>query len=431
MRLILCGLGHFYIITRTAREFMAHSAGKGAGVLWGICYEGEETPPYGPWIAVLRRYTRDTDSAALARQMGPGAAAIAEIVPELREKLPNLPLASRLPPAEARLRLFDSLIAFLMAVSQVSGLVISLDSLQWADASSLQFLEHLTSEMQRAKILIWGTCRDEAVARDHPLTRVLGELIKHPGYHRIHLAGLSGPEVDFYMQKTMESPPSDELIERVCRTTAGNPLFLVELVREMQEHNGAGDWEPGIPEGVREAIGRRLSRLSAECVRVLSLASVIGRSFELKLLTHVETAMPEDKVLGNLERAMALGIIEEVEDTVDRYRFCHVLVQDTLLAELSAARKAHRHARIAEAMEFLYGPDPGVRAGELVRHLAEGVEQLGIEKLARYTLLAAEHALVSYAPDEALSLVDRALAIKEAQWRTADTADFGPHPFRW
>ena len=123
--------------TRTVREFIARVAPEDVQVLWGLCYEGEETPPYGPWRAALRRYILDSEPSALVPHLGRGAAAIAEVVPEVREKFPDLVAPVRLPPVEARVRLYESLIGFLRSVSRAHGLLIFLDNLQWADPSSL------------------------------------------------------------------------------------------------------------------------------------------------------------------------------------------------------------------------------------------------------------------------------------------------------
>ena len=326
--------------TRTAREFAAHADRQGVRVLRGLCYEGEATSPYGPWRAALQTYFGACDSKALASQLGRAAAEIAEIVPQIREKLTGLEAPVALPPAESRIRLFDSLISFLKEISRETTLLIVFDNLQWADPNSLQFLEHLATETQEERILILGTYREEDLDKHHPLVRVLGELVKHPSFHRIQLTGLKQAEVGRYIGLATGTSPESALVEEVHRRTAGNPLFMVEVVRDMKDHVGPYGSDATLPEGIRAVIERRLSRLTERCVQILSIASVIGRTFELEVVAGVTEGLSEDRVLELLERAMAAGIIEEVEDSTERYRFSHVLIQETLLSGISSARKA-------------------------------------------------------------------------------------------
>jgi len=401
--------------TRTAQEFMDRCVGQDVPVLWATCYEGEEVPPYGPWIAAFQKYIRASKATTLVTQMDQGAAVIAEIIPELREKLSDLAAPDQLPPAEARIRLFDCMITFLTSVAQGGGLVIIIDNLQWADSSSLQFLEHFVSETQQSKILVLGTYRDEELSRSHPLARVLGELVKYPSFRRIRLGGLSRAEVGRYIEGNIDGKPDSEIVENYHNRSDGNPLFLVEMVRDLMERSPSESQSVSLPEGIRQAIWRRLNRLPAECTHILSLASVIGGSFELRVLARVAQRESEESVLEYLEQALAADLIEEESETIGGYRFSHVLIQEVLAEDVSAARKARRHARIANAMESLYGEDPGPRTGELLRHLTAAVDHLGSEKLVRYALLAAEKALASHAPNEALALTGRAIAIKKSR----------------
>jgi DNA-binding CsgD family transcriptional regulator/tetratricopeptide (TPR) repeat protein len=356
--------------------------------------------------------------------MGQRASAIAEIVPELREKLPDLPAPNPLPPTDARLRLFDCLISFLGACSYKNGLLVVLDNLQWADASSLQFLEHMAAEMRESRVLVLGTYREEELGRNQQLGSTLGELIKHPAFLRVRLKGLSRNDVRGYLESTLGRHKPTDLIEKVHRRTEGNPLFLVEMARYMEERGHFDGWEQAVPEGVREAIGRRLARLGEKCVSLLSMAATIGRSFELALLTRVlRDGTTDEEMLERLEQAQAAGLIDDVEGPAGRCRFSHVLVQETLLSELSTTRKVRRHAKIAEAMEELYGHEAGGHAAELARHLAEAAGHTVHEKVVRYTLQAAEHALTRYAPEEALQLVNTVLAVREGQGMAITKAD--------
>ena len=119
------------------------AAQRGAQVHWGRCYENEGAPPYWPWIQPLRAYVQQAGAKQLSAEMGHGAATIAEIVSEIRDKLPGLETPPGLEPEAARFRLFDSISTFLKNASQSQPLMLVLDDLHWADNSSLLLLQFL------------------------------------------------------------------------------------------------------------------------------------------------------------------------------------------------------------------------------------------------------------------------------------------------
>jgi predicted ATPase len=229
--------------------------------------------------------------------MGAGAADIAEVVPEVREQLPDLQPPPALEPQQARFRLFDSITTFLKRASQAQPLVLVLDNLHWADRSSLLLLEFLAQEMVECHLLVVDTYRDTEVALRHPLSQTLGELARQPSFHRVTLWGLIEEEVAQFLEITSGFRPPVGLVRAVHTQTEGNPLFMTQVVYLMAQEGdlkseaaaGQQQCDIRIPAGVYEAIGRRLDKLSEGCNRVLTVASVIGREFELRLLERLES----------------------------------------------------------------------------------------------------------------------------------------------
>ena len=123
--------------TRTAQELAAIAEKRGAQVLWGWCYEERGVPPYWPWVQPIRSCIQQKDADRLASEMGDGAAAIAEVVPQVRVKLPDIEPPPALEPEQARFRLFDSITTFLKNAAQTQPLMLALEDLHWADRSSL------------------------------------------------------------------------------------------------------------------------------------------------------------------------------------------------------------------------------------------------------------------------------------------------------
>ncbi|HLF04058.1 MAG TPA: AAA family ATPase, partial [Dehalococcoidia bacterium] len=416
--------------TRTAKELAAVAGQRGAQVLWGRCYEEAGAPPYWPWVQPLRAYVQQQDAEQLRSLMGPGAADIAEIIPGLREKLPGLAPPPALDSPEAsRFRLFDSITTFLKSAAQSQPLMLVLDDLQWADKPSLLLLQFLARQMEDSRLLVVGCYRDVDLSRQHPLSETLAQLSREPIFQRVPLPGLSREDTQPFIQATAGIQPPPRLVETIYQRTDGNPFFMAEVVRLLSEQGGLTGEEAGgplgiqVPEGVRDAIGQRLNRLSQQCNQALTLASVIGPEFSLGLLGQLGTDQSEEQLLEVLEEALDARIIAEAPGSPGRYQFSHALIQETLAGELSTTRKVRLNARIAEALEKLYGPQAETHAAELAHHYAEAESVLGTEKLVKYSLLAGERALASYAYEEALAHFEQALAAKQQEPTDQTTAE--------
>jgi tetratricopeptide (TPR) repeat protein len=406
--------------TRTALELATYAGLRQCQVLWGRSYEGTGAPPYWPWVQAIRSYVREHEASQVQQEMGSGAVDIAEIVSEVKERFPKLKPPPQLEPEQARFRLFDSITSFLKSASRHQPLVLVLEDLHWADRPSLLLLEFLARELAGSRLLVTGTYRDVEVNRRHPLSQTLGELTRERLFQRVLLRGLSQEDVGRFIELVSGLTPPRGLVESVYRQTEGNPLFVTEVVRLLvqegelsRERTGQRDsWTVRIPEGVREAIGRRLDRLSERCNQTLTTAAVIGREFSLEQLKPLVEDMTEDRLLEVLEEALSTRIIEELPRAVGRYQFTHALIQETLLEELSLTRRVRLHARIAQELEKLYGANAEAHAAELAHHFGQAEAVLGPEKVLRYSLLAGEKALSAYGWEEALAYFQRGLTVK-------------------
>ena len=168
--------------TRTAQEFAAIAETRNAEVFWGHCYEGEGAPPYWPWLQIIRSHIDQSDVESLKASMGSGAEAIDEIVPELISKLTDLGSPPRFAPSSARFRLFDSITTYLKNASVDKPMVLILEDLHCADASSLALLEHAAADVSASNLMIIGTYGDIEVSTEHPLSRTQGSLVRHEDF---------------------------------------------------------------------------------------------------------------------------------------------------------------------------------------------------------------------------------------------------------
>tara|TARA_B100001964_G_C14194060_1_gene582467 strand:+ start:337 stop:1302 length:966 start_codon:yes stop_codon:yes gene_type:complete len=290
--------------TSIAQELTSRASGLGARILWGWCYEREGAPPYWPWVQPIQSYIAEASADVLESLMGLGAADIADIAPELREKLPELEPPPALDSQQTRFRLFNSISSFLNNLARSQALVLVLDDLHWADTPSLLLLEFLAQSMTDSKILVIGTYRDIEVTRQHPLSASLAQLSRSPVFRRLTLSGLESPDVSQMVRSFGDENASTELIEAIRVHTEGNPLFLLEVIRLLADRDSlASPTESGtpvvlgLPQGVSEVIGQRLNRLSPDCMDILTMAAVIGRQFEFKLLKNLSEDISESRLL--------------------------------------------------------------------------------------------------------------------------------------
>ncbi len=158
----VAGLGKLLLVagepgigkTRFADELAERAREQGFRVVWGRCWEAGGAPAYWPWVQSLRSLIRGLSADELAAQMGAGAADMAQLLPEIREVLGELPDPPTLDPEAARFRFFDSVAAYLTRASAVRPVMLVLDDLQAADAPSLLLLQFLTGALGDGCVLV-------------------------------------------------------------------------------------------------------------------------------------------------------------------------------------------------------------------------------------------------------------------------------------
>ncbi|MBM4420738.1 MAG: hypothetical protein FJ034_03960 [Chloroflexi bacterium] len=320
--------------TRTVQELETYARMRGAQVLWGRAHESSGAPPYWPWVQVGRVWgAQIADARALRQRLGLGVADLQRLFPELRAMYPDLSDPEPASDESAQFRLFEAYAQFVRAQSAEAPWVVVLDDLHWADRPTLELLQHLARELLDMRVLLLGTYRDTELARTHPLSQALVELNRGGGFQRIVLDGLTRDEVARYIEATANRQPPAALIDRVYEQTEGNPFFLIEVVNLLaQEGALSAESVPAIaiPEGVREALTRRLDRLSDDANALFQYAAVAGRQFSYDTL-QVVSGYEHDVLLRLIEEGLAARVIEEADQPV-RYRFMHALMQETLLA---------------------------------------------------------------------------------------------------
>ena len=415
--------------TRTTQELETYAKMRGATVLWGRTHESAGAPPYFPWLQAGNQYAGahvDDLTTVIAPQLPPGASAeLSRIFPWLKQQPNFVEPEDVSDPEVAQFRLFDAYTSYLKAIASQGPLVVAIDDLHWADKPTLQLLRHIARELSRTRILVVGNYRDTDITRQSALSETLASLNRESGFDRIVLRGLSKEEVGAYIKARANVEPRREVLDRIFEETEGNAFFLSEVVNLMAQEGTltrTSISDIAIPDGVKEALGRRLNRLSEETNDLLQVAAIIGRDFTYDTLTLLGER-DEDALLKMIEEALDARVIEET-DQAGRYRFTHAQMQETLLAELSTTRRVRLQGQVGEALEQRYGARADERAARLAQHFAEAATLAPrfSEKAARYSAIAGREAMAQSAYQEAARHFRAALSAREGQEMDDDLA---------
>jgi DNA-binding SARP family transcriptional activator len=381
--------------SRLLQEAAARASARGLAVLTGRCSQDEGAPPLWPWTAVLR------DLRVAVPDTG-------------RPDDPDLLSAETAQPANgfgsgdaARFAVWEAVAERLVTAARQRPLLILLDDLHWADASSLKLLRHVVDTVRDGRLAIVGARRP--LPEPSGALAAVGEAFARRGAARLELTGLDTDDVRWLLRSTTGREPSPEQAQGLRDRTGGNPFFLTEVVRM-----GAATDSAEIPSAVTDVVVARVGRLPEVTRSLLRDAAVLGGQFDTGLLAEVSGVSPE-RVLDDLDPAVAEGLVTEQD--VDAYRFSHALVRDAVYAGIPASRRARRHASAARVLEDTAGPGRS-RSTAAYHWLLSGPRNAGRAWRSAHT--AAGEAAALYAWDEAAQLLGAAVTAQRADPEATD-----------
>ena len=400
-----CLLRHFAELAERSSDTVAEQAG--VPVLWGSCPEHVDAPPLWLWEQVLH-------AAGTAFPQRPTPGPVAELLDgDTQQVLDDV--------AGTTLRRFEAIVQYLTEASGPTPVVILLDNLHRADASSLRLLAHLAESVPTSRLLLAVSYRSDEAA---PLAETLAALARAE-MTRIELNGLTVAETQTLARRILDQDVSKRTAKELRARTEGNPFFLRELIKLLtsEQHVEQPHTAP-VPAPVREEVLRRIARLPQTTAKMLSVAAVAGRHFDIKVVA--ETASVEiETALEALDAAVAAGLLEEDQQRLGWFRFTHALAAETLYEGTGRLRRARLHRRIgATAARVWTGSTE--RAAEIARHWLPAAE-LDPSSAALASTHAADAARVAdarLAPDDAVRLWRQALSAADL----ADSEDLDRHP---
>ncbi len=378
--------------TRLVAEFAHRAQLSGCPVVIGRCDE-ELAVSYRPWVEAIGPLIDSLETDTLGELWPEHVGELCRLVPSFAHRVtpPTRELAVDADTRQAMI--IDALIALLRIVGPV---VIVLDDLHWIDQRSLQLTRRvLAADLPTVAII--GTYRDTDLDHAPHLVAALADFRRVETVRRVSLDGLDRAAVVEFLEGAAGHALDDNglaLADSVHVRTAGNPLFVGELLRHLADTGAItmvderwthGSQPLALPDGLREVIGRRLANLGSTTTRVLHIAAAIGSTFDLEVVE--DTAASDDgDVLTSLEAAQTAGIVAEVGSS---FEFKHAVIRDVLLTEMSAGRRQRTHRDIAAVLERRWAASLDSHLAELAYHH----EQARTSQAAAWCLRAANHAI--------------------------------------
>ena len=320
--------------------------------------------------------------------------------------LPALELEELEPEAYRRL-LHETIASAVTHLARTAPVVIAVEDLHWADASSIELITDLARLCTSEPVLLYVTARAEALSVLVQIASGAAETKRHP----IQLDPMDAPAIAPLIEGVLGAPPTPQVVDVINERAVGNPFFVEELVRALRDAgeiiHSHGQWELSqtfdathVPPTIEGVLSARIDRLPRPFATTLQISSVIGRRVRVPLLAAVH---PNRNLRSHLDGLVVSGLLdrvqeEEDEEVEDELAFHHALVQDVAYARLLRKRRRELHLRVAEEAERLYGAgDDSIDLLARHLHLAEAGE-----KAIDYLIRAGERAKRLFANDEAL-----------------------------
>ncbi|MCG5472092.1 AAA family ATPase [Micromonospora sp. LAH09] len=349
----------------------------------GRCPEVEGAPPAWPWVEALRQLAEEAPpedlAAALAPLLGGGDGEAGGDV------------------AAGRFRLHRAVGAWLGAAAVRRPVAVVLDDLHAADAETLLLLESVTELTIGAVLFVVALRPTDNRERLADTMAVLAR--RSP--HRVQLDGLTMAEVERLLGALAQTRLDADTVAALTERTGGNPFYVRESARLLAAE-GTLVATSDVPEGVRDVLRRRLSRLPSSAVSVLRLAATLGREADLRTLVDAADT-DEASTLEAVEVGLTAGLL--TEPAPGRVRFVHGLVCDTIYSDLPHLRRTHLHARVAAATRRLTPDDYPALAHHYARAASPDTAPLAVD----YAVRAAELAERRYAYDAAIDVLGNAV----------------------
>ncbi len=350
--------------TRSAEVLEAQAIAAGFRVSWGRCHVFGDAPPLWPWLQIVRSCESQLPAALIAQ---PYEALMQGADGDADPDEPRGPGSFELKSRDAWRDTLHWMTTVASRVSAVQPWLIVLEDVQWADAATLALLAHVIAEAAQLRVLLVLTARDTELPGDPLCKRALDYVLGHRGCERIELSRLQESDIAAYISRRFGAV--DPALQRaVFAKSEGNPFFMVELLRPWVDGPRPAVSELTLSGYALDIIRQALRRLDASALEVLSAASVVGRSFDLGMLSAV-TQQSGEQLIETLEEAMSSNVIAAERESHTRFVFGHDLIRHVLYEDLASLIRTRLHQRVAEALAARESASGPMASAELAHHL--------------------------------------------------------------
>ncbi|MFG3292481.1 AAA family ATPase [Streptomyces sp. NPDC048179] len=324
--------------TRLVEEFATAACRRSAVIALGGCVEiGADGLPFAPFSTALRALR-----AALPEELATAAAGqedeLARLLPELGEAT-----AGR-HDEQGMARLFELTARLLERVAAERTVVVALEDLHWADASTRHLLAYLLRTLRTGRLVVLGTYRADDIHRRHPLRPLLAELDRLRTVRRLELARFNREEVGRQIAGILAAEPDPAQVDDIFERSDGNAFFVEELAVAATEGCCTG-----LTDTLRDLLLVRVEALPESAQRVARIVAEGGSTVEYRLLEAV-AQLAEDDLIEALRAAVGANILNPTP-AGDGYRFRHSLVREAVADDLLPGERSRLNRRYAEALE--------------------------------------------------------------------------------
>jgi DNA-binding CsgD family transcriptional regulator len=393
--------------TRLVEEFATAACRRGAVVALGGCVEiGADGLPFAPFSTALRALRRELPAELSAAAAGQEEE-LARLLPELAET-PTDRRAGR-HDEEGMARLFELTARLLERVAAERTVVVALEDLHWADASTRHLLAYLFRTLRTGRLVVLATYRADDIHRRHPLRPLLAELDRLRTVRRIELGRFNRQEVGRQIAGIRAAEPDPAQVDEIFERSDGNAFFVEELA--VAAHDGC---RSSLTDSLRDLLLVRVESLPESAQRVARIVAEGGSTVEYRLLAAV-ARLAEDDLIEALRATVGANILQAAPGG-DGYRFRHSLVREAVGDDLLPGERSRLNRRYAEALEA----DPTlVPADQRIMRLASyWYHAHDPAKALPAVLDASVAARGRHAHSEQLRLLERAMEL----WDTAPDA---------
>jgi predicted ATPase/DNA-binding CsgD family transcriptional regulator len=399
--------------SRLIAEIRAQALDSGFTILTGRCFEQDRSFPYAPLIDMLRPIFAQGAAFDLLDDLGPLAAELVKLLPELASQVSSPQAKSPLEPELEKRRLFEALTSLFLRQAEVHPLLIVVEDLHWSDEASLEFLLYLVRRMSGHPILLLLSRR----TADSPsgLVELLAGLDRESVAQELRLNPLTRAEVATLLEAILDQPQelSAEFVQAVYNLSDGIPFFAEEICTSLIASGDlfyTGDqWrrkplaQIELPDSLQRLVQLRLERLSQPARQLINLAAVSGRSFDLAVM-QVLTGLSDAELLARVKELMAAQLV--VEESAEQFTFRHALTREALYSRLLEKERQALHGQLVQAIEQVHSSSPEAQLEALAYHSYEAKLW---RKTIGYAQKAGQKALALFAPHAAVEQFTHAI----------------------